>query len=204
VRTEATRAAPGTHPARQGALLLAALATALFGCGALRGPEVDPKEHVRGEHQRLVPQPVERLWPALLAALADEGVRVSAADERRGTIMTRPVRHAESDAPRRLAEIGDVSEARQAGLGRLSEFIVTYYLLLAPAADAGTSLRIRSSIEAIDRNLPIFVGPGFFPVERRIPVPSRGVVERDLMRRLAAALFTEEEMLFLLGEPGVD
>jgi len=41
-------------------------------------------------------------------------------------------------------------------------------------------------------------------VPRHIDVPSRGVVEHDLMRRLAANLFTAEEMLFMLGELGVD
>jgi len=41
-------------------------------------------------------------------------------------------------------------------------------------------------------------------VPRRIELPSRGVVERELVRRLAASLFTAEEMLFVLGEPGFD
>jgi hypothetical protein len=41
-------------------------------------------------------------------------------------------------------------------------------------------------------------------IPRRIPIPSRGVLERDLMRRITADLFTAEETLLLLGVPGVD
>ena len=43
----------------------------LAGCGGLRGPELDPKEHVRGERQRLVQVPFEQLWPAVVGALPD-------------------------------------------------------------------------------------------------------------------------------------
>jgi hypothetical protein len=51
----------------------------------------------------------------------------------------------------------------------------------------------------------MFLGPGIFQVvPRHLPIPSRGVVERELMRRLAASLFPSEEMLYLMGEPGID
>ena len=63
---------------------------------------------------------------------------------------------------------------------------------------------MRSSIDAIDRSGVVFPGGLFDVVPVRVEVPSRGVAERDLLRRLAANLFTAEEMLFLLGEPGVD
>ena len=175
----------------------------LAGCGVLRGPDVDPKEHVRGERQRVVQLPFDQLWPALLGALPDEGLRVTRADRARGTISTRPVRLTGRDVPKRLAEIGDLSRARRAGLDHVSELEVTYHLLLA-AGDAGTTVRIRSSIDAVDRDL-VFFGPGLFDlVPRRIEVPSRGVLEQELLRRLVAGLFTTEETLFLLGEPGVD
>jgi hypothetical protein len=179
------------------ALLLVLLA----GCAGLAPPDVDPDEHVRGEHHRLIHEPVDRLWPMLVDALPGEGIRVLAADRARGTITTRPVHHEERDAPRRLAEIGDLGAARRAGLRRVSEFVVSYALLVRPA-DAGTSLRIRSSIEAVDHGSRTFLGGGLIP--RRIPVESRGVLERELMRRLGASLFTAEEMLHLLGEPGID
>jgi hypothetical protein len=184
---------------------LAALAALVaVGCG-VRAPELDPKEHVRGEHSRLLQLPRERVWSAVVAALDDEGLEVAEADEKDGTIATRPVRYAERDLGRRLAQIGDLSRVRGAGLGRISELVVQYFLLFTPAGEAGTSLKIRSAIEAIDRNDSYLFGPGIFPaVPRHILIPSRGVVERELMRRLAASLFSAEEMLWLLGEPGID
>ena len=48
-------------------------------------------------------------------------------------------------------------------------------------------------------------GPGILEaVPRHVEVPSRGVVERELLHRLAGNLFSAEEVLFLLGEPGAD
>jgi len=178
---------------------------ALAGCGGLRrAPELDPKEHVRGERQRVVQIPFEELWPALLGALPDEGLRVAHADRGRGAIATKPVRMSGRDVPKRLAEIGDLSRARQAGLERVSELEVTYYLLIAGAGEAQTSVRIRSTIDAIDREF-VSLGPGLFNiVPHRVEVPSRGVVEHDLLRRLVGNIFTTEETLFLLGEPGID
>ena len=180
-------------------------AVVLAGCPTFgRTPELDPTEHVPGEHHRLVPAARDVLWPAMLGALADDGVRVARSDQTRGTIVTHPVRHAAREAPRRFAEIADLGAARRAGLQHVSEFRVTYYLLLAAAPDGGTSLTIRSGIEAMDRR-PTLFGAGvldFLPT--RVPVPSRGVVERELLRRLAGEMFTAEETLLLLGEPGVD
>src|SRR5205814_1241174 len=103
-----------------------------LGCHAWR-PELDPKEHLRGEHTRLVQEPFERLWPAVLHGLEEEGLRVAEADRARGAIATRPVRFAGADLQKKLAEIADLSRARREGMGRVSELDVTYYLLLAPA-----------------------------------------------------------------------
>src|SRR3989441_2515940 len=103
--------------------LALALAVAL-GCGGWR-PELDPKEHVRGEHTRLVQEPFARLWPAVLHGLEEEGLRVADADRARGTIATRPVHYAGADIPKKLAEIGDLSRARREGMGRVSELDVT-------------------------------------------------------------------------------
>jgi hypothetical protein len=178
---------------------------ALLGCGGLRGPEVDPKEHVSGEHQRVLQEPIDRLWPALLDALAGEGLAVARADRARGAIATGPLRLNGRDATKRLAEIGDLARARSAGLERVSELEVRYYLLLSANGDMGTTVRIRSGIEAIDRREAALLSPGVFQIlPRRVDVPSRGVVERELMRRLVAGLFSAEETFFLLGEPGVD
>jgi len=183
--------------------LALALAVAV-GCHAWK-PALDPKEHMRGEHARLVQEPFASLWPAVLRGLEEEGLSIAASDRAQGTIATRPLRYAGADATRRLAEIADLSRARGEGMGRVSELELTYYLLLAPAGDAGTSVKIRCAIDAIDRSESIFLGPGVLQVvPRHVEVPSRGVVEHDLMRRLVANLFMAEEMLLMLGELGVD
>ena len=175
----------------------------LVACGGLRGPVPDAKEHVRGEHFRLVSEPPDRLWPGVVHALEAEGFQLRRAEQARGFIVT-GYHERSPEVVKKLGEIGDLSAARQAGLGRVSELEVTYQLFLLPA-DEGTRLKITSTIEAIDRSEAIFLGPGILQViPRRITIPSRGVVERDLMRRLAADLFTAEETLLLLGEPGVD
>jgi hypothetical protein len=182
---------------------LVLVGAALLGCTAVRDPALDPKEHVRGEHHRLLREPVEQVWGLVVAALEADGLRVVRRDPRQGVITTAPARYAERDVVRRLREIGDLS-AVGGSRARVSELRVAYYLLVAPAG-ADTSLRIRSRIEAEERSHGLLLGPGIFQViPHRFEVPSRGVVERELMRRLAANLFTAEEMLFLLGEPGVD
>ena len=191
------------RPVRQRAPALAA-AIFVVACGGLRGPVPDAKEHVRGEHFRLVSEPPDRLWSGVMHALEAEGFRLRRAEQARGFIIT-GYRERSPEVLKKLGEIGDLSAARQAGLGRVSELEVTYQLFLLPAGDEGTRLKITSTIEAIDRSEAIFLGPGILQViPRRITIPSRGVVERDLMRRLAADLFTAEETLLLLGEPGVD
>jgi hypothetical protein len=183
---------------------LALALVAALGCGGWR-PELDPKEHLRGEHVRLVQEPFERLWPAVLRGLEEEGLGVAQASRTRGTIATRPIRYVGAEVQKRLGEIADLSRARREGMARVSELEVTYYLLLAPAGDGGTSLKVRSAIDAVDRSQVAFFGTGISQVvPRHFDVPSRGVVEHDLMRRLVANVFTSEEMLFMLGELGVD
>jgi len=183
-------------------LVLAALAT---GCGALRSPSLDPKVHVRGEHYRVIHEPVDRLWPQVLRGLEEEGLRVTRAERAQHTIQTAGRRYTSRDEIRKLGDVADLSAARGAGLGRATEYVVAYALFLLPAGETDTSLKITSTIEAIDRSETVFLGAGVFDViPHRIEVPSRGVVERDLLRRLAGSLFTAEEMLFVLGEPGFD
>ena len=182
-------------------LVLAALAV---GCGPLHGPAPDPKAHVRGEHYRVIHDPVDRLWPQILRGLDEEGLRVARADRAHDAIRTASRRYTGRDELKKLGDIADLSAARGAGLGRATEYTVAYTLFLLPAGEADTSLKITSTIEAIDRSQALLL-PGVFEViPRHIELPSRGVVERELLRRLAASLFTAEEMLFVLGEPGFD
>lgn len=183
--------------------LIVALVLGGLGCGAPH-PVADPQEHVRGEHHRLIREPADRLWPALLRALDDEGVEVAHADQARGTILTRKVVHTGRDAARRLGDIADLSHAREEGAHGLAEYEIVYQLALLPAPDGATRLKITSAIEAVSRGDTAILGGVLQTIPHHVELPSRGVAERDLMRRLGSSLFAADEMLLVLGEPGVD
>jgi hypothetical protein len=185
---------------RMSALALGVMAAA---CGGLHGPAPDPKEHVRGEHYRLVPEAPDRLWSALQAAVTADGFQIRRSDPRRHVLELRE-RYRGRDAVKRLADISDLAAARREGLRTVSEYSVTYRLFLMPGGAATTSLKITSAIQAIDRSQVLWIEGAVQPFTRFIDVPSRGVAERELMRRLGASLFTAEEMLLLVGELGVD
>jgi hypothetical protein len=183
--------------------VLAVLLVTGGACGPMRGPGADADEHVRGEHVRMVPEPLDVFWPALERALVAEGFEVERADREHGLLETGSVRLTEREELRRLPQIGDLAGLRGALRG-LSEVQVAYQLLARDADPERTRLTIRSTIEAVVRE-ELFLGPGLLQiVPRKIPVPSRGVLERELLRRLGADVFMAEEMLFLLGEMGVD
>src|SRR5437763_14356179 len=139
------------------ALVLAALAT---GCGSLHAPVADPKVHVRGEHYRVIHEPPDRLWPEIVFALDEEGFRVAHSDRAHRIIQTGARRYTGRDEVKRLADIADLSAARGAGFGRATEHEVTYALVLLPAGETDTGLKVTSVIEAIHRSEAPLLGPG--------------------------------------------
>jgi hypothetical protein len=129
------------------------LALLVAACG-VSGPVLDPDEHVAGERTAAPAGALDRLWPAILGALPAEGLRVAHQDRARGAIATaaRPITGGE--AQKKLAEIGDLARATQAGIQRVSELEVGTSCCSRRAGDAGTRLRVRSTIDAIDRSAP--------------------------------------------------
>ena len=93
------------------ALPLALVALAA-GCGPLRSPAPDPKAHVRGEHSRVIHEPVDRLWPQILRGLEEEELRVARADRAHGTIHTAARRYVSREELKKLGDIADLSAAR--------------------------------------------------------------------------------------------
>jgi hypothetical protein len=181
---------------------------ALLGCATAIGcaprAATDWAEPMRGQHVRLVPEAPDVLWEALRRALEDDGLEVVRADAPRGTMSTRLRPDPDPLTPRRLSALADLSGLR--GLAaRVSGVSVAHHLHLAPHGRHATRLTIRSEIVATLREELLVLPSGVFPgVARRLALPSRGAAERELMLRLASTLFTAEEMLFLLGELGVD
>lgn len=182
-------------------LVVLALALAV---ACVKKRELDPKEHVPGEHHRLLHAPADRVWPAVVAALDADGFEITSKDRKAGVITTGMARYTTDDRSHRLGDIGDLSSLHKEGVTGIRDIRVAYYVLVTPAGD-DTSLRIRSTIVGQEGGDADIITPGLGQViPHRVEIPSRGVLERDLMRRLAGNLFTAEEMLQLLGEPGVD
>jgi hypothetical protein len=178
------------------------LATIVLGCG-VAADAPDPTVHPRGAVARPLPEAPAQLWPAVLAALAAEGLHVARVDDRRRLVIAR-WHYAGPDASRRLADLGDLAAARAAGLRVVADFTVTYALHLAPGSGAGSLLEIAATIRATDRSAAAMLGGVLAPLALTAAVPSRGTAERALFARLAAAIYPTEEVLLLTGEPGVD
>lgn len=176
-----------------------------IGCTAGQPPRPTADAFVRGQVQRIIDGSIDRVWPDVVAALEDEGVTVDTADRERGVLACRPIRVSggRSDLLRDLREIAHL-EAARGRLRRVSEYSVTYTLFLAPVAE-DTTLKIAAQIHATDRSQAVFFGPGLVQViPVRVPLPSKGVVERRLFQRVAGVLFGAEEMFYYVGLLGYE
>ena len=175
----------------------------LAGCALLRDAPPDPTDHVRGEHYRRLPRPPAELWPALLAQLDAENLAAATTDAGHGLITT-TWQYDGDEVVKRLGEIADLRPARRAGFHTVTDWTVTYHLFLLPAGPSATTLKVTSTIEATDRSQTMLIGGLAEPFAKTVELPSRGLVERDLVRRLARGVLPAEEMLLVTGEPGVD
>jgi hypothetical protein len=175
------------------------------GCAGLGSPRPEPTEFVRGQFQRTLKGPVERAWSDVTAALEADRIGVASSDRSRGVIACRRVRHAGGrDLLRRLREIADVRTAERRGLRDVSEYNVEYTVFLNPS-DNDTAIKIVSRIEAVDRSRVLVFGPGLYQIiPETLSLPSKGVVERELFRRIAGRLFAAEEMLYYVGDLGYE
>lgn len=71
--------------------------------------------------------------------------------------------------------------------------------------DAETRLDVSTRITAVDRSEAFVVVPGLVQVlPRSFDVPSKGVLERELVDGVGTRLFVAEEMLYYLGVLGRD
>lgn len=175
------------------------------GCSAARPPRPTPEEFVCGQVQRLIKGPIDRVWTDVIAILEEEGATVEHSDREAGVIACHPIRTAGRgrNLLRLVGRIADLKTAR-GRLRSISEYAVEHTVFLMPAG-ADTSMKIVSTIQATDRSSAIIVGPGIGQI---IPVtltlPSKGVVERQLLRRIASRLFSAEEMLYYVGDLGYE
>jgi hypothetical protein len=185
------------------AVLVGVICVAL-GCSAPRNPRPAADGFARGQAHRIIKGSVDRVWHDAMLALGDEGLRIEAADRESGSIACRRTYTAGGRnlirQVRRIAELG----TRHRRLRSVSEYSIRYTLFLAPAGE-DTSLKIVAEIEATDRSSSMIIGPGIRQViPLRLTLPSRGVAERRLFRRIASRLFSAEEMLYYVGDLGYE
>ncbi len=177
----------------------------LSGCSAGSTPRPAAGEFVPGQAHRVIDGAVDRVSPQVLDALRHEGLTVERGHPAGPMIACAPERHPGPPA-RMLREVREIAElgAARGRIRQVSDYLVTYTLYLADQ-DGDTALKIVAGIEATDRSQVMAVAPGIVQVvPMRLVLPSRGVVERRLLQRIAAALFSADEMLYYLGDLGYE
>jgi hypothetical protein len=156
--------------------------------------------------QKLLQAPYDHVWNAARATLEEAQWSVTEADEAEGALQASVRRRSRSGEglERELARVADLSKARQLGLGPLAEYLVMYTIEVRRAEDDRTGLDVSTEIIAVDQQV-VLLPPGILhAIPRNFPVPSKGVLERQLVERIAEHLLLSEEMLYSLGALGRD
>ena len=147
-------------------------------------------------------------WRAVRAVVGDWRLRVTEEDESAGVLRADLRRRRRSDREelqRDLQRIAEIEDAKRHGLQVVSEYAIDYAIELAHVDDEETRLEVSTRITAVDRSEAILVGPGFVQViPRNFDVPSKGVLERELVSGIGGRLFISEEMLYYFGVLGRD
>jgi hypothetical protein len=156
--------------------------------------------------QKLLQAPYDEVWKAAHAAVDEAQWSVTDADEAEGEIRASLRRRSRSGEglERELARVADLGKARQLGLGPLAEYVVMYTIEVRRAEEDRTGLDVSTEIVAVDQQV-VLLPPGILhAIPRNFPVPSKGVLERQLVERIAEHLLLSEEMLYSLGVLGRD
>jgi hypothetical protein len=184
-------------------LVYLAFVVFLASCVPSAGPRLP---EVSRRQQKLVRASFSDVWRAAHGAIEDTHLRVTEDDEAQGTIrlsMRRRTTSGSEDLARDLMRIAEIDKARRRGLRRLSEYLLDYTVAVARLGDQETRLEVSTRITAIDRSEVIWIPPGVAQVvPRTFEVPSKGILERDLVKEIAERLFLSEEMLYFHGVLG--
>jgi hypothetical protein len=179
------------------------LALALASCMPRAVPERPEPSH---RQQKLLQASYDEVWKAARVTVDEAQWSVTDVDEAEGALRASMRRRARSGEAleRELTRVAELSKARRLGLGPLAEYVVVYTVEVRRAADDRTGLDVSTEIVAVDHQV-VFLPPGIYrAIPRNFPVPSKGVLERQFVERLAAHLLLSEEMLYSLGVLGRD
>ena len=174
------------------------------GCMPSAGPE---RPEVSHKQQRLLRVEFREAWTAAHAAIAETPLRITADDENQGTMtlfLRRIARLRADELERDLTRIADLSAARNRGLEVLTEYVVEYDLSFTRMEDDATRLEVATRIAVIDKSEAMIIGGMVTVIPRRFDVPSKGVLEKELMLAIGSRLFVAEEMLYSFGLLGRD
>jgi len=86
----------------------------------------------------------------------------------------------------------------------LTEYVVEYDLSFTRMEDDATRLEVATRIAVIDKSEAMIIGGMVTVIPRRFDVPSKGVLEKELMLAIGSRLFVAEEMLYSFGLLGRD
>lgn len=172
-------------------------------CMPSAGPALPEVSH---RQQKLFHASFGEVWRATHGAIEYTRLHVAQDDEAEGTIRLSMRRKASSrpeDLERELMRLADIDKARRGGLQRLSEYLLDYTVAVARLDEQQTRLEVSTQITAVDRSEVLMIAPGIAQViPRTFEVPSKGILERDLVAQIAERLFLSEEMLYSLGVLG--
>ena len=188
---------------------LAGCAALLFAGCMIGPPAMPPPDENARPQTRMLRVDLDRVWKTVKAILEEEHMTVDDEDRATGMIVARRVRRfvrpREGEVEREIGRVADPQKARAQGLRIVSEVYYQYAISVTALSPTETRLEIRCGILAIDRSEAIVMGPGMVHViPRGFQLASRGVLERELMRRVGSELFSGEELLYFLGELGRD
>jgi hypothetical protein len=174
------------------------------GCLPSAGPE---RPEVSHRQQRLLRASFHEVWTAAHAAIEETPLRITVDDESDGTMtlfLRRTARLRADELVKELTRIADLSQARSRGLQSLNEYIVEYDLSFTRMEDEATRLEVGTRIAVIDKSEAIMIGGAITVIPRRFDVPSKGVLEKELVLAIGSRLFVAEEMLYSFGLLGRD
>ena len=174
------------------------------GCMPSAGPE---RPEISHKQQRLLRVGFREAWTAAHAAIGETPLRITVDDETQGTMtlfLRRIARMRADELTRELTRIADLSAARNRGLDALTEYIVEYDLSFSRMDDDATRLEVATRIVVIDKSEAMVLGGMVTVIPRRFEVPSKGVLEKELMLLIGSRLCVAEEMLYSFGILGRD
>ena len=135
------------------------------------------------------PEPKADLWDAPRAVLTEAGYTVIGEDREKGVLTARLTKSTETPADQRaamkdLSRIAHLDDPRVGGAARrMSAYAVTVHVRIGPPDSAEVSMAVKAEIQVTER-----VKQKNVAANVTHPVPSRGVLEKEMLEKIRASL----------------